>query len=134
MINNSDNPSPKLIWISLAVNLLLCTTALPLILQSGSFFNTRQLFETLFWQGISIITWPIAMIVGSLNFLINGALPDLVTVFSIGIYPLIWLAFLGLVLSKKRKWFSLIIMHLLLVLSFINTWLAVFNGYDFMVG
>lgn len=134
MNKNAANPSPKLIWISLVCNLLLCTTALPLVLQNGSSFSALLLLETLFWQSLSLIGWPIVLVVGSLNFLLNGALPDLVSAISIGIYPFIWLVLLTLVLAEKRKWFSLIILHLLLVLSFINTWLPVFNGYNFMVG
>jgi hypothetical protein len=131
---NPENPSRKLIWISLAVNLLFCITALPILLQSGSFFKSRQLFETLFWQGISIIAWPVAMIVGFLDFLGTGNLLDLRTTLSLAIYPLIWLAVLLLIFSKKGKWISLAILHILLVLSFIITWFPVFNGYNFMVG
>ena len=128
------NPSPKIILISLAVNLLICLTILPYVMQPDSLFNIKELIETLFWQAISLIGWPVALIVGALNYLRNRNLSDLRTALFVSIYPAIWLIAPSLIFIKKGKWILLVILHLLLILSFFVTWLSVLKGYDFMVG
>ncbi|MCJ7734887.1 MAG: hypothetical protein MUP11_10090 [Anaerolineales bacterium] len=129
----SENPSKKLIWGSLGTNILICFTLLPLALQPGSSYTARQLIETLFWQGLSLFSWPIAVVVGIISFVLQGSGPDLGTILSIGIYPLLWLAVLFIIYLKK-KWIPFLALHLLITLSFAAVWLPVLYGYDFMVG
>ena len=129
-----ENPSQKLIWISLAANLFFCVTILPLVLHPGLVLSGRQLIDTLFWQGISFIGWPLAMVGSSLNYLYNGYMPDLRTTLSISIYPFIWLAVFLLIFLKRKKWIPLLLTHILVLISFIITWNAVLKGYNFMVG
>lgn len=134
MDKKSPNPSPRIILISLAVNLLICLTILPFVLQPDSLFSIKELIETLFWQAISLIGWPVPLLVGALNYLQNRNLSDLRTALFVSLYPAIWLIVLSLIFIKKGKWILLVILHLLLILSFIVTWDSVFKGYDFMVG
>ncbi len=129
----SENPSKKLIWGSLGINILLCWTLLPIVLQPGSSYTASQLFETLFWQGLSLFSWPIAVVVGIISIVLQGSGPDLSTLLSIGIYPLLWLAVIFIIYLKK-KWIPFLSLHLLIPLSFAAVWLPVLNGYDFMVG
>lgn len=129
----SENPSKKLIWGSLGTNILICFTLLPLALQPGSSYTARQLIETLFWQCLSIFGWSIALVVGIIAFIQQGSGPDLDTILSIGIYPLMWLAVIFLIFLKN-KWIPFLALHILIILSFLAVWFPVLNGYDFMVG
>ena len=134
MDKKSTIPSPRIILISLAVNILISLTLLPLVMQPDSLFNFIQLIETLFWQAISLIGWPLPLFVSALNYLRNQNLSDLRTVLIVSIYPAVWLIASSLIFIKKGKWILLVILHLLLILSFFVTWLSVLKGYDFMVG
>lgn len=129
----SENPSQKLILGSLGIYILICYTLLLFVLQPGSSFTARQMFETLFWQGVSLIGWPIALLMGTINFLQQGSASDLSTILSIGIYPLLWLSTILLILLKK-KWFPFLALHLLIILSFAAVWIPVIIGYDFGLG
>ena len=81
-----------------------------------------------------MIGWPLVMVGSSLNYLYKGYLPDLRTTLSISIYPFIWLAVFLLIFLKKKKWIPLLLTHILVLISFLITWNAVLNGYNFMVG
>jgi len=128
------NPSLQLIWISLAINLLFCCTILPLTLQSGSFFSVSQLLETLLWQGLGLIAWPITLIMAFVSPLFSGNLPQLSDLLILFLYPLIEISLVMVLVLKNKKWIPLISAHIMVLISFTITWMAVFTGYNFMVG
>ena len=130
----SNNPSQKVIWISLVVNFLVCIIILPQILQPGSIFNISQLLETLFWQGMGLIAWPITLFMALINPLFSGSLPRLGDIFSLILYPLIEISLILIIAGKKNKWIPVLVSHILILMSFIMAWTAILGGYNFMVG
>ena len=134
MENLSKNPSLKIILISLAANILICCTLLPLAIQPYQIFTFRQLLEILLWQGLANIGWIIPLLFSSLAFFREGSLSTLSVILKILIYPSGQLALFLLIVIKNNKWIPLIVLHILIVLSFIVTWYPVLNGYDFMIG
>ncbi len=133
MENLSKNPSLKIILISLAANILICCTLLPLAIQPYQIFTFRQLLEILLWQGLANIGWITPLLFSSLAFFRQGSLSNLGVILRILIYPSAQLALILLIIIKNNKWIPLIVLHILIVLSFIGTWYPVLNGYDFMI-
>ena len=130
----SKNPTLKTIWISLALNILLCCTLLPLALEPDQIFTLQDLLEVILWQGLALVGWPLAIVMGVLQFIRQGIFMDTRSFLSLMIYP-VGLVLLALTIFLKRgKFFSLVIFHLLLILSFVVTWYSVRSGYDFMLG
>jgi len=134
MENLSKNPSLKIILISLAANIIICCTLLPLAIQPYQIITFRQLLEILLWQGLANIGWIIPLLFSSLAFFREGSLSTLGVLLTILIYPSGQLALFLLFVIKNNKWIPLIVLHILIVLSFIVTWFPVLNGYDFMIG
>ena len=134
MENLSKNPSLKIILISLAANILICCTLLPLAIQPYQIFTFRQLLEILLWQGLANIGWITPLLFSSLAFFRQGSLSNLGVILRILIYPSAQLALILLIIIKNNKWIPLIVLHILIVLSFIGTWYPALNGYDFMIG
>ncbi len=132
--NLSKNPSLKIILISLAANILICCTLLPLAIQPYQIFTFRQLLEILLWQGLANIGWITPLLFSSLAFFRQGSLSNLGVILRILIYPSAQLALILLIIIKNNKWIPLIVLHILIVLSFIGTWYPALNGYDFMIG
>jgi len=128
------NSSLKITWISLGVNLIFCCTLVPMALQPTWIFNFRQLLETLLWQAIALVGWPLSLLGSLLNFFWRGYSPDLDALLKILLYPAGIITCLLFLICRKNNWIPLIILHLLLILSFINIWSPVLNGYDFMIG
>lgn len=126
--------SPKLIWISLVINFLASIIILPLILQPGSTFNISQLLETIFWQAMGLITWPITLVMALISPILSGSLPRLGDIFSLILYPLIEISLILIIVGKKNKWIPFLVSHILILISFIMAWTAVLEGYNFMVG
>lgn len=134
MDNFPKNPSLKIILISLAANILICCTLLPLAIQPYQIFTSRQLLEILLWQGLAIIGWIIPLLFSSLAFFRQGSLSNLGNILRILIYPSGQLALILMIVIKNNKWIPLIVLHILIILSFIVTWYPVLNGYDLMIG
>ena len=126
--------SPKLIWISLVINLLICMIILPFILQPGSTFNINQLLETLFWQGMGLIAWPITLVMALISPLFSGSLPRISDILSLILYPMIEISLILIIAGQKNKWIPLLASHILILMSFIIVWTAILGGYNFMVG
>ena len=134
MDTSSINLSQKYIWLSLVANCLVCIFILPLILQPGSTININQLLETMFWQSLGLIAWPITLVMALLSPLFSGSLPRLDELFNLIQYPLLELSLILIIIGKKNKWIPFILSHILLLMSFIMAWTAVLGGYNFMVG
>lgn len=130
----SNNPTLKAIWISLALNVLLCCTLLPLALQPDQVFTLQDLLEVILWQGMALVGWPMALVMGFVQLISQGIIMDTRSLLSLLVYPT-GLVLLALTIFLKRgKMISLILLHLLIILSFVVTWYSVRNGYDFMLG
>jgi len=97
-------------------------------------FNGIQLLETIFWQILAIISWPISLISGLFSFISEGRSTIQTDLLILLIYPVGMTAFLILITSKRKSWIPVIILHLSLLFSFFFTWKSVFGGYDFMIG
>lgn len=130
----SNNPSQKLIWLSLGANFLVCIFILPLLLQPGSTINFSQLLETIFWQGMGLVAWPITLLMALISPLFSGSLPRLNDLFSLFLYPLIEISLILIIVGKNNKSILLLVSHILILMSFIMTWTSVLGGYNFMVG
>jgi len=116
------------------VDFLVCIIILPRILQPGSTFNISQLLETLFWQGMGLIAWPITLFMALISPLFSGSLPRLGDIFKLILYPLIEISLIFIIAGKKNKWIPLLVSHILILMSFVMVWTAVLGGYNFMVG
>jgi|GEM_PF-1618194 len=128
------SPSPKIIWISILINILFCCLLLPLLLKSPPQLNPNLLLETLLWHGLGLISWPVSLIMMLVNLLFSGALPRLGDFLSLILFPAIEINLVLILIFKKNKWIPLILAHVLLLISYSITWLGVLKGYNFMVG
>ncbi|MCJ7717349.1 MAG: hypothetical protein MUO54_12635 [Anaerolineales bacterium] len=129
-----ENPTIGIILVSLAANILVCCSLLPLAIQPNQIFTARQLLETLMWQGLAAIGWILPLLLSFLAFIRQGSLSDLGVMLRILIYPLGQIALILLIVIKNYKWIPLIVLHILIILSFIVAWIPVLKGYDFMIG
>ena len=130
----SKNSTLKTIWISLALNILLCCTLLPLALEPDQIFTLQDLLEVILWQGMALVGWPLAIVMGVLQFIRQGIFMDTRSFLSLMIYPAGLVLLALTIFLKQGKFFSLVILHLLIILSFVVTWYSVRSGYDFMLG
>jgi len=125
-------PSKKFIVISLGINFLVGCTLIPLILDPGR-FSFLKLLEVVYWQGMVAFTWPFLFLnILFIQFL--GNLPDLNTILELLIYPSAWILFGLTLLLKRGKWITLVLLHIIIIISFLIVWNSVFTGYDFMIG
>ena len=131
---NSHRISNTVIWVSVLLNILFCCTLLPILIHPTNLFSGKELLETIYWQIIYLISWPIGLISGLLNIIGEGPGTKFTDLLITLIYPAGMGAVLSLVLSKRRNWISVIVLHLSLLLSFFSVWKAVLTGYDFMIG
>lgn len=128
------SPTPKMIWISLLINVLICWFLLPYVLQPSPIITTIKLLEIIFWHGLGLISWPVVLIMALVNLLFSSTLPQLRDLFIVILFPIIEINLLLLFISKKNKWIPLILVHIFLLTSYIFLWLGVMKGYNFMVG
>ncbi|NQS92135.1 MAG: hypothetical protein HQ574_06955 [Chloroflexi bacterium] len=73
----SENSLPIIDLGLSGINIMIFCTILPLPCSPAHPTTARQLFETLFWQRVSLIGWPTAVLMGMINLLRYGAGPDL---------------------------------------------------------
>jgi len=128
------SPSPKIIRISILINIFFCCLVLPLFLQPTPLISLDQILEALFWQVLGLIAWSVTLIMTLVDSWFSGALPRLHDIFSLLLYPLIEISLLMVLILKKNKWIPLILIHILLLMTFSITWNAVLKGYNLMVG
>jgi hypothetical protein len=124
----------NLFWIASAVNILFSFLVLPLLIQPDPPYTHLEFLETLLWQGLSLIAWPIALPLGVAIPLVSGSLPPLKEILSLSLYPLIEFSLLLTLILKRYKWIPFLISHILFLTSMAITWKAVLRGYNFMVG
>jgi hypothetical protein len=124
----------KSIVAILIVNSLLSWTILPLAIPPFRIYSVRELLEVLLWQGFGVVGWPLGILGGFANLILQGKVSDLVTLLFVLIYPTMLVLLIFVLFSKHSKQWMLIFLHILITFSFAAIWYHVLNGYDFMIG
>jgi hypothetical protein len=124
----------RTIIVSIIVNSALSWTILPLFIPPFRFYTLGELMEVLFWQGVGMIGWPLALLFGLFNTLVQRSLTDLGTMILVLIYPAVLYLLIHLWRQKRLNRVELILLHLFITVSFAAVWYKVLNGYDFMAG
>ena len=132
MIKPETNSKRRTAGISFVINFLLSWIILPLVIPPYRIYSLRELFEVLVWQGMGAVGWPLALVGGFANLLLQGKLTGLASLLFIVIYPIMLLLLILVLSSKRPKRWTLIILHMLITFSFAAVWYPVLNGYDFM--
>lgn len=123
------------VCLPLLVTALLAWTALPLALPPFRAYTPSELFETLLWQAMGAVGWPFALLGGGLSLLFGaGAGSTAASLLLMLVYPAALTLLARCLLARTLPRYSLILLHLLVVLSFAAVWYGVLNGYDFMPG
>ncbi len=120
--------------MSLVVNAFISWALLPLVMPPFRLYTISELAETLLWQGMGAIAWPLVFLGVILSVLFGGHTPDLGSVLMILVYPGILVLAIRVFTARALRLWPLVLLHLLLALSFAAVWLHVLNGYEFMVG
>ena len=120
--------------LSLAVNILLCCTLLPLLIPPFEGYSPAKLLEVLLWQSIGMVGWPFALLGLILSLLFGTSLTSVVPLLLTLIYPAIQFLLLRCVIAKTPHRVDFILLHIFVIFSFVVIWYYVLNGYDFMVG
>jgi hypothetical protein len=116
------------------VNSLLSWTLLPFVLPPFRVYSLRELFEVLLWQGMGAVGWPLGLVGGLANLVLQRRMPDLVGLLSLSIYPLMLLLLVLAVYPTRPRQWALVLLHVFLTGSFAAVWYKVLNGYNLMRG
>jgi hypothetical protein len=120
--------------LSLAVNILLCCTLVPLVMPPFGGTSFSKLLEVLLWQAIGMVGWPFALLGLALSIPFGAKLTSVTSLLFILPYPAIQFLLIRCVFVKTPGRFDFIFLHILITLSFVVMWYFVLNGYDFMSG
>ena len=129
-----DRKQLLIVALLLVVTALASWVLLPLAMPPFHLYTTSELAETLLWQGMGAIAWPLVFLGVILSVLFGGHTPDLGSVLMILVYPCILVLAIRVFTARALRLWPLVLLHLLLALSFAAVWLHVLNGYEFMVG
>ena len=131
MVEREANSKKRSVGPSILINFLLSWTLLPLVIPPFRIYSFRELVETLLWQGMGAVGWPLALIGGAANLLLQGKLTGLPSLLLVVIYPIMLLLIILVLSSKRPKPWTLILLHVLITFSFAAVWYQVLNGYEF---
>ena len=131
MVKREANSKKRPVALSILINCLLSWTLLPLVIPPFRIYSIRELIETLLWQGMGAMGWPLALIGGVANLLLQGKLTGLSSLLLVVIYPIMLLLLILVLSSKRPKPWTLILLHMLITFSFAAVWYQVLNGYEF---
>ena len=134
LIHSETNRTRRTAGLSIAVNVLLSWTILPLGIPPFRLYSLRELMEVLFWQGMGMLGWPLGLVGGLANLRLHRAATDLVSLLLLSMYPVMCLFLILSLFPKRPQWWVLALLHILLIGSFAAVWYKVLNGYDFMKG
>ena len=131
MVKREGNYNKRSLGLSILINFLLSWTLLPFVVPPFRIYSLRELTEVLLWQGMGFVGWPLALIGGVANLLLQGKLNGLSSLLLVTIYPIILLLLFLVLKSKRPKPWTLILWHMLIAFSFAAVWYQVLNGYEF---
>ena len=97
-------------------------------------YSLAELLEVLVWQGIGTIGWPLALLFGIVNALLQRSLADLGTLILVLIYPSMLYLLIRAWLAKRLRRGEFVLLHILITGSFAVVWYKVLTGYEFMAG
>jgi hypothetical protein len=120
--------------LSLAVNIILCCTLLPLAIPPFEGYSLSKLLEVLLWQSIGMVAWPFAFLGLILSIPFGAKLTSVVSLLLMFIYPAIQFLLIRSLIAKTPQRVDFILLHIFVIFSFVVVWYYVLNGYDFMVG
>ena len=124
----------RTIIVSIIVTSTLSWMVLPMVIPPYGTYSFSELLEVLMWQGIGMVGWPIALLFGIVNTLLQRSLADLGTLLLVLIYPgMLYLLIRAWRVKRLRRW-ELVLLNILIICSFAAVWYRVLNGYDFMAG
>jgi hypothetical protein len=132
MVEREANSKKRSVGLSILINFLLSWTLLPLVIPTFRIYSLRELIEVLLWQGMGAVAWPLALIGGVANLLLQGKFSGLSSLLLILIYPIMLLLLFLVLRSKRPKPWTLILLNVLITVSFAAVWYQVLNGYEFM--
>ena len=132
MVEREANSKKRPVGLSILINFLLSWTLLPLVIPPFRVYSLRELIEALLWQGMGAVGWPLALVGGASNLLLQGNLNGLPSLLLMVIYPIMILLVFFVLRSKRPKPWTLILLHMLITFSFAAVWYPVLNGYEFM--
>lgn len=124
----------RTILIAIVFTSLLSWTVLPLVIPPFGTYSFGELLEVLMWQGIGTVGWPIALLFGIANTLLQRSLAYLGTLIIVLIYPSMLYLLIRAWRVKRLRWWELVLLNTLIICSFAAVWYRVLNGYDFMTG
>ena len=133
MVEPERNSKRRTAELWIVINFLLSWTLLPLGIPPFRIYSHRELIEVLLWQGMGALGWPLALIGGLANLLLQGKMSGLASLILILIYPVILLLLVLALRSNRPKPWTLVMLHMLITLSFAAVWYPVLNGYEFMM-
>jgi hypothetical protein len=129
-----DRKRLLVVGTSLTVNALTSWTLLPLVIPPFRIYVLSELVETLLWQGIGAVGWPLAILGATLSLLFGGQISDLGSLLLTLVYPGILFLIIRVLTARSLRLWHLVLLHFLLTLSFAAVWWHVLNGYEFMIG
>jgi hypothetical protein len=132
MVERESNSKKRSAGLLILINFLLSWTLLPLVIPPFRIYSFRELIETLLWQGMGLVGWPLALVGGVANLLLQDKLTGLPSLLLVGIYPIMLLLLFLVLRSHLPKPWALILLHMLITFSFAAVWYQVLNGYEFM--
>ena len=124
----------RTIIVSIIVTSTLSWTVLPIVIPPFGTYSFGELLEVLMWQGIGMVGWPIALLFGIVNTLLQRSLADLGTLILVLIYPCMLFLLIRIRRAERLRRSELVLLNLLITASFAAIWYKVLNGYEFMAG
>jgi hypothetical protein len=118
----------------LVVNLVVSWTILPFAIPPFGGYSFSDLFEVLLWQTICAVGWPFAILGILLSLPFGQEIPHFWDLLLILIYPAALILLIRTLTAKVVRNLDLVLLHTLLMISFVAVWYRVLNGLDFMVG
>jgi len=119
---------------SLAMNILISWTIVPLAIPPFQGYSLTELLEVILWQGIGTVGWPLAILGALLSLPFRRGAGHLGPLLLLLMYPAMLLLLIRVATAKGIRRWELLLLHVLLTLSFGAIWYSVLNGYNFMVG
>jgi hypothetical protein len=81
-----------------------------------------------------MVGWPLALLGLILSLPFGANLTSIVPLLLALIYPAIQFLLIRCLITKTLRRVDFILLHILVIFSFVVVWYYVLNGYDFMVG